>query len=184
MAWLLSLSFLTAHAQIWHSFNEKRSQVQLSSDSSHYPTGLQSTMSLTSFGYKTRQTRCWIISDPWWWRQSWALKHWYLWTTWCSCQSEILKDEVWIFNDCKIRSKNIFDQYRHTICLSCFNHISDNGSVSFVTWQDKVRNPTLLDSYAELVSNTELHKNNRFILCASTFCIIITGRMFRIQKTC
>lgn len=39
-----------------------------------------------------------------------------------------------------------------------------------------MRNPTLLDSYAELVLNTGLHMNNRFTLCASIFCILITGR--------
>jgi len=84
-------------------------------------------------------------------------------------------NEVWIISDCKTEVKILLTN----ICT----HSSFSVLITFqamfcflVRWEDKVRNPTLLDSYAELVLNNGLQMNNRFTLCASIFCILITGR--------
>lgn len=91
-------------------------------------------------------------------------------------------NEVWIISDCKTEVKILLTN----ICT----HSSFSVLIKFqamfcflVRWEDKVRNPTMLDSYAELVLNNGLQMNNRFRLCVSIFCILITGRtMSRIWK--
>jgi hypothetical protein len=67
--------------------------------------------------------------------------------------------------------------------------VSETGSVSYFGWQDKVRNPILLDPSPELVSNPrpafpKLVGREKFLKCEFfNYIIIKNHKKWKIEKT-